>query len=106
MNRIQFGEGACDKTRKYLDSYISNELLVETNHEVLRHIENCPACAAEVEARTELRTRIRVAVNSQSVPPELQARIPEPIRSSSSVSWVAPRSPATGSASAALATRP
>ena len=34
MNRVQFGEGACEKTRKYLDSYIGNELLVETNHEV------------------------------------------------------------------------
>lgn len=87
MNRIQFGEGACDKTRKYLDSYIGNELLVETNHEVLRHIENCPACAAEVEARTQLRTRLRVAVKSQSVPPELQVRIREQIRSSRSSSW-------------------
>ena len=87
MNRIQFGEGACDKTRKYLDSYISNELLVETNHEVLRHIENCPACAAEVEARTQLRTRLRVAVKSQSVPPELQVRIREQIRSSRSSTW-------------------
>ena len=47
MNRIQFGEGGCEKMRKYLDAYISNELMVETNHEGLRHIEGCPACAAE-----------------------------------------------------------
>ena len=51
MNRVQFGEGDCDKTRKYLDSYISNELLVETNHEVLRHLESCPACSAELDTR-------------------------------------------------------
>src|SRR5207247_2439839 len=70
MNRIQFGEGACEKTRKYLDSYISNELLVETNHDVLHHLESCPACSAELDARTQLRTRLKAAVNTQSVPPE------------------------------------
>ena len=68
MNRIQFGEGACEKMRRYLDSYVSNELLVETNHEVLRHIESCPACAAEVQALTQLRGRVKSAVQAQIVP--------------------------------------
>ena len=44
---------ACDQTRKYLDSYISSELLVETNHELLRHLEACAACSAEADAREE-----------------------------------------------------
>jgi len=87
MNRVQFGEGACEKTRKYLDSYISNELLIETNHEVLRHVERCSACAGELETRTQLRTRLKAAVNAQSVPPELQARIREKIRAGHSSSW-------------------
>ncbi len=91
MNRLQFGEGACEKTRKYLDSYISNELLVETTHEVLKHIENCPACAAELNASTRLRTRLKSAVNAQSVPPELQVRISEQIRGGRSRSWFAAR---------------
>jgi anti-sigma factor RsiW len=89
MNRVQFGEGACENTRKYLDSYVSSELLVETNHEVLRHIENCPGCAAELEARMQLRTRLKSAVNSQSVPPDLQVRIREQIRSGHSRGWFA-----------------
>jgi anti-sigma factor (TIGR02949 family) len=88
MNRIQFGQGACEKTRKYLDAYISNELLVETTHEVLRHIENCPDCAAEVDARTRLRTRLKSAVNAQSVPPELQVRIREQVHSRRSGGWL------------------
>jgi putative zinc finger protein len=89
MNRVQFGDGACEKTRKYLDSYVSNELLVETNHEVLRHIENCSACAAELDARMQLRTRLKFAVNAQSVLSDLQVRIREQIRSSHSGSWFA-----------------
>jgi hypothetical protein len=88
MNRIQFGEGGCEKTRKYLDAYVSNELMVETNYEVLRHIEGCPACGAEVENRTRLRSRLKAAVKAQSVPPELQVRIREQIRSGRPGSWV------------------
>ena len=84
MNRIEFGQGGCETTRKYLDSYISNELLVETNHEILRHVESCSACAAELETRTRLRARLKSAVNAQSVPPELQVRIREQIRRSES----------------------
>ena len=89
MNRIEFGQGACEKTRKYMDSYISGELLVETNHEVLRHLENCATCSAEFEAGAQLRSRVKAAVESQSVPPELQVRIREQIRSKQSGSWFA-----------------
>ena len=89
MNRVQFGEGACEKIRKYLDSYISNELLIETNHEVLRHVEGCPACAVNSRLALRLRTRLKAAVNAQSVPPELQARIREKIRTDHSSSWFA-----------------
>ena len=88
MNRIQFGEGGCEKTRKHLDAYISNELMVETNYEVLRHIEGCPACAAEVDTRTRLRSRLKAAVNAQSVPPELQVRVRQQIHGNRSGSWI------------------
>ena len=89
MSRMQFGEGACEKTRKLLDAYVSNELLVETSQDVVRHLEGCPACTAEAEARTLLRARLRSAVNAQSVPPELQARIRRQIRASESKRWFA-----------------
>jgi hypothetical protein len=81
MNRVSFGEGACERARKYLDSYIINELLVETNHEVLRHLEQCAACSADAEARTQLRGRVKAAVRAQQVPPELPALVRQRIRS-------------------------
>jgi anti-sigma factor RsiW len=80
MNRVQFGEGGCEKTRRYLDAYLSNELLVETNHDLLRHLEGCAACTAELEARTRLRARLKSAVQAQAVPPELPVLIRERIR--------------------------
>ena len=81
MNRVQFGEGACEKTRRYMDAYISNELLVETNHEMLRHLETCPACSAELETRGRLRSRLKSAVQNQPVPartPRRSARADPP----------------------------
>ena len=54
MNIIPFGDSACERTRRYLDSYINNELLAETHKEVLRHLETCSTCSAEFEARSRL----------------------------------------------------
>ena len=75
MNVISFGDGACEKTRRYMDSYISNELLVETNHEVLRHLENCACCSAEVEARSRVKARLKAAVESQEAPADLAVKV-------------------------------
>ena len=106
MNRVTFGESACERTRKYLDSYISNELLVETNHEVLRHIEDCATCSAEADARSMLRGRLKGAVRSQSMPGELPAKIREALRaeeSRKSSTWTVGRWPAVAATSVAFA---
>jgi hypothetical protein len=50
---------------------VSNELLVETNHEVLRHLDTCPACRTELAHRQDLRTTIRSAFDRA---PTLRAR--------------------------------
>ncbi len=44
-----------------MDSYLGDELLVETNHEVLRHLENCAACRSELAARRGLLAQMRLA---------------------------------------------
>ncbi len=79
MNIIPFGDSACERTRRYLDSYINNELLAETHNDVLRHLETCSTCSAEFEARSRLKVRLKSAVESQSVPADLQLRIREEI---------------------------
>jgi hypothetical protein len=44
-----------------IDSYLCGELLVETNHEILRHAEQCPACREEMAARRSLREALQRA---------------------------------------------
>lgn len=54
----------CQEFKEMFDSYLGDELLVETNHEVLRHLENCAACRSELAVRRELGTRVRLAVKN------------------------------------------
>jgi hypothetical protein len=103
MTKVRFGEGGCEKTRRCLDSYISNELLVETNHEVLRHLEGCAECTAELEARSRLRSRLKAAVERQGVPPELAVKVRERIRARQSRSWLGSGWPQAVAVAAGLA---
>jgi anti-sigma factor (TIGR02949 family) len=75
MKTISFSKGACEKILRYLDSYISGELLVETNHEVLQHLEQCPACSQEMENRVRVRNSLRNAVREEAVPVDLEQKV-------------------------------
>jgi len=59
----------CRDFRELADSYLSDELLVETNHDVLRHLETCAGCRRELAARRELRSKLRVGFEKA---PDLQ----------------------------------
>jgi Putative zinc-finger len=59
----------CQDFRELSDSYLSNELLVETNHEVIHHLENCSACRQILGFRRELRGKLRQTMKTS---PEFQ----------------------------------
>lgn len=52
----------CRDFREIADSYLSDELLVETNHDVLKHLEGCADCRRELTARREMRAQLRKSV--------------------------------------------
>ncbi len=52
----------CEDFREVADSFLSGELLVETNHKAIRHLENCESCRNELETRKAFRERLRNAV--------------------------------------------
>ena len=49
----------CRDFRDLADSFLNDELLVETNHDVIRHLEACPDCGGELAARRGLRSKLR-----------------------------------------------
>lgn len=54
----------CRQFKEIIDSYLAGELLVETNHEVLRHLEDCAACRRTLSAQRDLNARVRSAVKN------------------------------------------
>lgn len=76
------------KQQRYLISTISiarqsgSELLVETNHEVLQHLEECPSCSAALQNRVQTKSLLQRAVTSESPAPESKARLQNRLRNS------------------------
>jgi anti-sigma factor RsiW len=65
----------CQHVREVMDSYLAEELSVETNHEVLRHLGGCPDCAAELKRRQRLRALLSQALDVTTAPEQATARI-------------------------------
>ena len=82
MSLTEFDHKACARVRSYLDSYLSGELLVETNHDIQRHLAECRNCAGEVEARARMTNLLRRVTTQETAPAALRERIWEMIRAS------------------------
>jgi hypothetical protein len=82
MNVINFEDGHCKRMRSYLDSYLNNELMVETNHEVLAHLDSCKECARSLEERARLKAQLKRAVMQDYAPAALRERIGADLRRS------------------------
>ena len=80
MNVLNFDSKQCERIRRQLDAYLSNELLVETTSDVLRHLESCEACSQELETRVRIRDALRKASASQIPPEELRRSIQRRLR--------------------------
>jgi anti-sigma factor RsiW len=75
MNIVNFNERSCEKYRRYFDAYLDNELLVETNQDVLRHLNSCTECTRILDGRTRMKQLVREAVTAEQAPPELVAAV-------------------------------
>jgi hypothetical protein len=51
----------CRDVRDLADSFLAEELLMETNHEMLRHLAGCQSCRSELADRRSLRDGVRRA---------------------------------------------
>lgn len=65
----------CQHIREVMDSYLSGELSVETNHAVLRHMAECGDCTAELKGRRRLRAMLSEALDVPLDPDRARARI-------------------------------
>src|SRR2546423_6984759 len=87
MNVIDFEQSKCRRFQTYLDSYLNNELLVETTHDVLKHLESCPACSEALAVRQRVKRLLKSAIVKDAAPAELKEKIKRSIRKDSSINW-------------------
>src|SRR5436305_1899049 len=80
MALIRVDETACRNALAKLDSYLDNELLVETSLEIEGHLQTCEACANEIEERQNLRARLRSAARVVKTPAGLERRVRDRLR--------------------------
>ena len=81
MKVLNFDSKQCERVRRQLDAYLSNELLVETTSEVLQHLESCEACSRELGSRQRVREALQKAATSQLPPDHLREAIHRRLRS-------------------------
>lgn len=73
----------CRDFREVADSYLSDELLVETNHDVIAHLETCAECRRELAARREARAILRASfakAKELRMSPEFASRLHNELR--------------------------
>ena len=70
----------CRAFKDLLDSFLSDELMVETNHAILWHAERCATCRAEMEARQRLRVILRRIRDNSKLSAEFHERLRERLR--------------------------
>lgn len=73
----------CRDFRDVADSFLSDELLTETNHDILQHLDTCPSCRAEIAVRRQLRRSLRAAFDRDpglQPPPDFRERLREQMR--------------------------
>ncbi len=90
MNNLSFDSKRCELIRQYLDSYLSNELLVETASEVVRHLESCESCSRDLESRMRVRDALQRAVVNRPVPDSVHADVLRSLRESQPRSFMRP----------------
>jgi anti-sigma factor (TIGR02949 family) len=88
MNTFRFDSKRCERIRQHLDSYLSNELLVETASEVVRHLESCKACSRDLESRERVRDALQRTVANQPVPDSVRAGVLRSLHKSQPRSFV------------------
>ncbi len=88
MNTLSFDAKRCERIRQQLDSYLSNELLVETASEVVRHLESCENCSRDLESRMRVRDALQRAFANRPVPDGIRADVLHKLRESQPRSFV------------------
>lgn len=75
----------CHNFKEMLDSYLCQELAVETNHAMLSHAEHCVHCRTELGSRRNLRQALRRACDGERMSDEACQRLRALLRAEAAI---------------------
>ena len=70
----------CSRVRPLLDSYLTNELQVETLHAVNQHLQSCAGCRVALQSRERTRAALQATVRGLLPGDELTALVRDSVR--------------------------
>ena len=83
----------CREVRRLAEAFVSGQLLVETTQSIVAHLDQCPACRAEIEGLRRLRSATRAAFAGSAdlqMSPDFAARLSSHLQNVTVTSTAAP----------------
>lgn len=80
MTPVLPNEQACAGALRQLDLYLDHQLDPSARQRLQQHLDGCPACALELDARTRVRGRLRTTAKGEAAAPFLATRVQANIR--------------------------
>jgi anti-sigma factor (TIGR02949 family) len=80
MTPVLPNDQTCAGALRQLDLYLDHQLALPDRQRLQQHLDACPACALELEARTRVRGRLRTTVKGKAAAPFLATRVLANIR--------------------------
>ncbi|HMK30766.1 MAG TPA: anti-sigma factor [Terriglobales bacterium] len=77
----------CDESRAQLDTYLDDELPAEKMRDLDGHVRSCPACAADVLARVQMKRSVKAAGTRYEPSAAFRAKIQKQIAARPQRSW-------------------
>lgn len=75
MAETRFRGQNCDRVLEKMDLYIDRELADDERQRLLYHVGDCAECARELDARSGLKSRLKMAVSAEPMAVNLETRI-------------------------------
>ena len=77
MRIVQISGMSCVQLQRLSNAYVDNQLLIETNLQVLAHVAKCGDCGALLEEVERLKRQLQRAVRASGIPEGMQRRLRE-----------------------------
>lgn len=75
MRVISISRFECTAAHDLSDAYADNELLIETNVQMLRHMSRCGACRRHIDEKLEMKHLLRTAARETGAPAAFRQRL-------------------------------